>query len=42
MKQKMSKKKKILKMVNAIHPSKAGYRDWWTPVMEEYLYNYLG
>lgn len=31
-----------LYMVNAIHPSKAGYRDWWTPVMEEYLYNYLG
>ncbi len=31
-----------LYMVNGIHPSKAGYRDWWTPVMEEYLYDYLG
>lgn len=30
-----------LYMVNGIHPSKAGYRDWWTPVFEEYLTNYL-
>jgi lysophospholipase L1-like esterase len=27
---------------DAIHPTKAGYTDWWTPKMEEYLYNYLG
>lgn len=30
-----------LYMVNGIHPSKAGYRDWWTPVFEEYLINYF-
>lgn len=30
-----------LYMVNGIHPSKAGYRDWWTPVFEEYLIDYL-
>lgn len=30
-----------LYMVNGIHPSKAGYRDWWTPVFEEYLEDYL-
>lgn len=30
-----------LYMVNGIHPSKAGYRDWWTPVFEEYLIEYL-
>ena len=26
-----------LYMVNGIHPSKAGYRDWWTPKFEEKL-----
>ncbi len=30
-----------LYMVNGIHPSRAGYREWWTPVFEEYLYDYL-
>lgn len=30
-----------LYMVNGIHPSKAGYRDWWTPVFEAYLTEYL-
>lgn len=30
-----------LYMVNGIHPSKAGYREWWTPVFEEYLTEYL-
>lgn len=30
-----------LYMVNGIHPSKAGYRDWWTPVFEDYLIEYL-
>lgn len=30
-----------LYMVNGIHPSKVGYRDWWTPVFEEYLIEYL-
>ena len=30
-----------LYMVNGIHPSRAGYRDWWTPKFEAYLSNYL-
>lgn len=30
-----------LYMVNDIHLSKAGYLEWWTPVMEEYLAEYL-
>ena len=30
-----------LYVVSVIHPSKAGYRDWWTPVFEEYLADYL-
>lgn len=28
-------------MANSIHPTKAGYLEWWTPVMERYLYDYL-
>lgn len=30
-----------LYMADSIHPTQAGYRDWWTPKMEEYLYSYL-
>jgi lysophospholipase L1-like esterase len=30
-----------LYMADDIHPTKAGYTEWWTPKMEEYLYNYL-
>jgi lysophospholipase L1-like esterase len=30
-----------LYMVNGIHPSRAGYLEWWTPVFESYLTNYL-
>ena len=26
-----------LYMVNGIHPSRAGYRDWWTPKFEAFL-----
>jgi len=29
-------------MVNGIHPSKAGYLEWWTPKMEEKLVTLLG
>lgn len=31
-----------LYMVNGIHPSRAGYKEWWTPQFEKYLYEYLG
>lgn len=37
----VSKKNYKLYMVNGIHPSKAGYRDWWTPKFESYLEEYL-
>lgn len=37
----ISKEDYKLYMVNGIHPSKAGYRDWWTPVFEEYLAEFL-
>lgn len=30
-----------LYMVNGIHPSRAGYRDWWTPKFEAFLSEYL-
>lgn len=30
-----------LYMSDKIHPTQAGYLEWWTPVMEEYLYEYL-
>ena len=31
-----------LYMADAIHPTKAGYLEWWTPKMEEYLYEFIG
>lgn len=31
-----------LYMYDKIHPTKAGYLEWWTPYMEEYLYDFLG
>lgn len=30
-----------LYMSNGIHPTRAGYRDWWTPKFEAYLTEYL-
>lgn len=30
-----------LYMADSIHPTKAGYLEWWTPKMEEYLYDYI-
>ncbi|MCH5190972.1 MAG: SGNH/GDSL hydrolase family protein [Oscillospiraceae bacterium] len=31
-----------LYMANGIHPTRAGYREWWLPKFEEYLYNTIG
>ena len=28
-------------MNDSIHPTRLGYRDWWLPVMREYLENYI-
>ena len=33
--------KRALYMADPIHPTRAGYLEWWTPRMEEYLYQYL-
>lgn len=30
-----------LYMFDKNHPTKAGYLKWWTPFIENYLYNYL-
>lgn len=30
-----------LYMYDKIHPTKAGYLEWWTPYIESYLYDYL-
>ena len=30
-----------LYMADPIHPTKAGYLEWWTPKMEEYLYQFV-
>lgn len=32
---------RALFMADDIHPTKAGYLEWWTPKMEEYLYDYM-
>lgn len=38
----VSKEDYGLYMVNGIHPSKAGYREWWTPKFEEKLKEMFG
>lgn len=30
-----------LYMFDQVHPTQAGYLEWWTPVMEKYLYEFL-
>lgn len=30
-----------LYMADKIHPTKAGYLEWWTPKMEKYIYKYI-
>lgn len=37
----VSKEDYNLYMVDGVHPSRAGYRDWWTPKFEAYLTEYL-
>ena len=38
----ISDEQRALYMVDPIHPTKAGYLEWWTPKMEEYLYQFVG
>lgn len=37
----ISKERYLLYMVDKIHPSRAGYRNWWTPKFEEELLKYI-
>lgn len=37
----VSEENYALYMANGIHPTRAGYRDWWTPKFESYLVDYL-
>lgn len=30
-----------LYMADEIHPTQAGYLEWWTPKMEQYIINYM-
>lgn len=35
----LSAEKRSLYMADAVHPTKAGYLQWWTPAMEAYVYD---
>ena len=37
----ISDEQRELYMADPIHPTKAGYLKWWTPKMEEYLYEFV-
>ncbi|MBD5512601.1 MAG: SGNH/GDSL hydrolase family protein [Lachnospiraceae bacterium] len=38
----LSEEERMLYMSDNIHPTKAGYREWWGPEMERQLIEYLG
>ncbi len=38
----ITKEQRKLYMADDIHPTKAGYLEWWMPKMEQYLYDYIG
>lgn len=38
----ISDEERKLYMADAVHPTKAGYRDWWCPELERQLSEYLG
>lgn len=37
----ISNEERALYMADSIHPTRAGYLEWWTPQFEEYLFDYL-
>lgn len=37
----ISEEERRLYMADDIHPTRAGYVEWWTPKMEDYLFDYL-
>lgn len=38
----ITSEQRSLYMADKIHPTKAGYLEWWTPKMEQYIYDYIG
>ena len=38
----ISKEQRESYMADAIHPTKKGYLEWWTPKFEECIIEYLG
>lgn len=38
----ITEEQRSLYMADEIHPTKAGYLEWWTPKMEEFLYQFVG
>ena len=37
----VSEKEYEVYMADPVHPTQAGYLEWWSPKMEEYLYQFL-
>lgn len=37
----ITSEQRALYMADKIHPTKAGYLEWWTPKMEQYIYEYI-
>ncbi len=37
----ITEEQRSLYMADSIHPTKAGYLEWWTPYLEEYLYSFV-
>lgn len=37
----ITSEQRSLYMADKIHPTKAGYLEWWTPKMEQYIYDYI-
>ena len=38
----ISSEQRSLYLADKIHPTKAGYLEWWTPKMEQYIYDFIG
>ena len=38
----ITSEQRSLYMADKIHPTKAGYLEWWTPKMEQYIYSFIG
>ncbi len=37
----ITEEQRELYMADKIHPTKAGYLEWWTPKMEQYIYDFI-